>query len=143
MMILGEYFHQIDQKGRMRIPPKLKSALGENITITKGTGGCLFLFDQRTLEDKVLSRVDAVPMSDGASAKPLRILFSSAQELEEDAQGRTLLPRNLREFANIQKDIVFIGVGSRAEIWSREAYDKYMDEADFDTAMEELKRHGV
>jgi len=142
-MLFGEYFHQIDEKGRVRIPPKLRTRLGDNPVITKGTAGCLFLFSREVFEQKILAKVDDVPISDIESAKPLRILFSSANELDEDGQGRSLLPKNLREFAKIKKEIVFIGVGSRAEIWAREEYDKYMNGQELDRTMEELKRHGV
>jgi MraZ protein len=91
----------------------------------------------------LLEKLKNVPLSDTTAAHPLRLLFSSAQELEEDNQGRTMLPKNLREFAKLNKDIVFIGVGNRAEIWSREAYDKQFAEADFDKALSGLKEYGV
>ncbi len=102
-MLLGEYFHQIDTKGRVRIPAKLKSALGENFMVTKGTAGCLFVFSQDELT-ATIDKLRAVPLSDVAAAKPLRLIFSSAQGLEEDNQGRCMIPKNLREFAKIQKD---------------------------------------
>jgi MraZ protein len=142
-VLFGEFFHQIDAKGRVRVPGKLKSALGENAMITKGTNGCLFLFSSEELQTTVYEKLINVPMSDVEAARPLRIIFSSAQELEEDNQGRTMLPKNLREYAGISKDVVFIGVGNRAEIWNREAYDKYMNGADFDKALGTLKDYGV
>jgi len=142
-VLFGEYFHQIDQKGRVRIPPKLKRALGESPMVTKGTAGCLFLFSQSELETTIYDKLQSVPLSDLQASKPLRTLFSSAQELEEDNQGRTMVPKNLREFAGLTKDIVFLGVGNRAEIWSKEVYEKYIDGVDFDTAIEGLKDYGV
>ena len=142
-MLIGEYSHQIDGKGRVRIPTKLKNGLGADIMVTKGTNKCLFLFSQEYLQTTLFDKLQAVPISDTQSSKPLRMLFSSASELEEDNQGRTLLPKNLREFAGITKDIVFVGAGYRAEIWAKEEWDKYMDGADFDTAMGDLKNYGV
>jgi MraZ protein len=87
-------------------------------------------------------------MSDLSVQKSLRMFFSSASSLDEDNQGRSLLPRNLREFAGIKKDIVFIGVGNRAELWARERYDEYMNgkvtkEFDFDKIFMELEKYGV
>jgi len=111
--------------------------------VTKGTAGCLFLFSQNELETTIYEKLQSVPMSDLEASRPLRLVFSSAQEIEEDNQGRTMLPKNLREFAKLGKDIVFLGVGNRAEIWSKEVYDKYIDGADFDTAIEGLKEYGV
>jgi MraZ protein len=142
-MLFGEYYHQIDQKGRVRIPGKLKSALGEGFVVSKGTGGCIFLLPKSTLDNQIADKVDAVPLSDISASNPLRMLFASIAEVEEDNQGRTMLPKNLREFAKLNKDIVFIGVGNRAEIWSREAYDKQFAEADFDKALSGLKEYGV
>jgi len=141
-MLFGEYFHQIDAKGRVRIPGKLKAALGDGAMVTKGTGGCLFLFPREELQTVIRNKASHIKLSDIEAANPLRILFSSAQELEEDNQGRTMIPQNLRQFAKLEKDIVFIGVGDRAEIWERGLYDKKFVKADFDTALGALKEYG-
>lgn len=141
-VIFGEHYHQIDAKGRVRIPPKFKAALGNAPMITKGTANCLFVFPNQELQ-ATLEKLKNVPLSDVEAAHPLRLLFSSAQDLEEDNQGRTMIPKNLREFAKINKEIVFIGVGLRAEIWAKEVYDKYMAGADFDKALATLKEYGV
>jgi len=141
-MLYGTFFNQIDAKGRVRIPGKLKAALGKDAMVTRGTGGCLLLYSQKefcALADKA----DAVPLSDMTAATPVRILFSSAQELEEDNQGRTMIPQALRLLAKLDKDIVFMGVGKRAEIWSREAYDKAFGTVDFDKEIAKLKEYGV
>ena len=143
VMLTGEYFAQIDQKGRVRIPAKLKRALKDGSMVTKGTNGCLFLFPQEVMQGLLQDKLQSVPLSDHAAAKSIRLLFSSAQEIEEDNQGRTLLPRNLREFAQVQKDIVFLGVGNHAEIWSKEVYEKYNEDVDFDDAIGELVKYGV
>lgn len=147
-MLFGEYYHQIDEKGRIRIPSKLKSALGENLVVTKGTAGCLFLLKQEAWSNDLFEKLKNVPISDHEAQKPIRMLLSSGSELEGDNQGRFLMPKNLREFANIKKDIVFIGVGNRAEIWAREEYDAYLrgdkrELPDFDKAIQTLKQYGV
>jgi len=142
-MLFGEYFNQIDAKGRVRIPGKLKAGLGENPMVTKGTNGCLFLFSQTELTDTIYDKIAAVPLSDLNAAAAMRALFSGASELEEDNQGRTMIPQNLRAFAGLTKDIVFIGVGNRGEIWSRERYDKQSKDFDFDKALAGLKDYGL
>ena len=141
-MLYGTFFNQIDAKGRVRIPGKLKSALGKDAMITRGTSGCLFLWSQKNFQDLV-DKADAVPLSDMLAATPIRVLFSSAQELEEDNQGRTMIPQALRQLAKLDKDIVFMGVGKRAEIWSRESYDKTFGTVDFDKEIAKLKEYGV
>ena len=142
-MLRGEFFHQIDAKGRVRIPGKLKAGLGENAMVTKGTQGCLFLFSDAELQTTIYDKISAVPLSDVTASNAMRALFSSAQELEEDNQGRTMIPQNLRAFAKLEKDIVFIGVGNRAEIWARDAYDKQFGNIDFDRVLSGLKEYGV
>ena len=151
-MFYGEFYQQTDEKGRVRIPAKLKPAFGEHITITKGTDGCLFLFGEREWSTQFAEKLTAIPASDESVRRSVRVFFSSASELENDNQGRSLLPRNLREYANIKKDIVFIGVGNRAELWAKETYDAYMsgklvkataESTDFDKLFAELKKYGV
>jgi MraZ protein len=142
-LLLGEYFHQADAKGRVRIPAKLKSALSSNFIATKGTNGCLFLFSAEELQTNIYDKLKNVPLSDIEAQKPLRVIFSSAQELEEDNQGRVMIPKNLREYAGIDKDIVFIGVGSRAEIWAKPNYEAYIKGTNLDTAVSTLKGYGV
>jgi len=146
IVLFGEYHHQIDEKGRIRIPARLKAALGEDFKVTKGTSGCIFLFKE------LPAKFGEVPLSDLDAQRSLRLFYSSVNELEQDNQGRYLMPRNLREFANIKKDIVFIGVGNRAEVWAREEYEKYLNGIhdvnsvklpDFDKAIAGLQKYGV
>ena len=147
-MFFGEFNQQIDEKGRVRIPAKLKGNLFD-VTITKGTNGCLFLFPSPIWHETLANKLESVPISDIQIQRSLRMFFSSASELEEDNQGRCLLPRNLREFAKIKKDIVFIGVGNRVELWAKEIYDDYMagkssaHTVDYDKLFAELNKYGV
>ena len=148
-MIFGEFSGQTDEKGRIRIPARLKPFLGDALTITKGTNGCLFIFGAEQWHDDLAMKLTGVPMTDLGAQRSLRMFFSSANALEEDNQGRSLLPRNLREFAGLVKDIVFIGVGNRAELWAKERYDAYMagkvepTTVDFDKLFAELGKYGV
>ena len=71
------------------------------------------------------------------------MLFSSGFEVEEDSQGRFVLPQNLREFANITKDVVSIGVGNRVELWDESSWRNYNSESDFDKILGDLSQYGV
>jgi MraZ protein len=148
-MIFGEFHQQTDEKGRVRIPSKIRPLLSDGVIITKGSHGCLFLFPASEWDGQLAQKLSAVPLSDLDIQKSLRLFFSSASELENDNQGRSLLPKNLREFANIKKDIVFIGVGNRAELWAKEEYDAYFSgkiqkkSTNFDELLAELKRYGI
>ena len=123
-MLFGTYFHQTDVKGRVRIPPKFKDALGQ-VMITKGSNGCLFLFSAHEFKVQLGKKLNDTDLFDEGGNRQLRQMFSAAFELEEDAQGRCLLPKALREAAKIEKDIVFIGVGNRAELWAKEEWERY------------------
>ena len=141
-MLIGTYRHQIDAKNRFRVPTKLKSELGNNFIITKGVGGCLFAFSGEGFED-LYKKVSMLPLFDEEAQKPVRKFLSSAFETEEDGQSRILLPKELKKFAGIEKNIVFVGVGNRVEIWAEEKWDEQDDDDDFDSCMNALKGYGV
>ena len=142
-MLLGEYSHQVDDKGRFRLPARLKSALGDDFVLTKGTDGCLFVFSAEEFNSHFRDKLRDVSIADKEAHKPLRQLFSSASQPECDNQGRVMLPQNLRDYAGIVKNIVTVGVGTRAEIWDAEKWDEYNKNADFDTALSALKDYKI
>ena len=125
--IHGEFRHQIDEKGRFRIPAKLKELLGENPFITRGSNRSLIVLraeDAEKMFDERFGNIDAL---DPENNKAFRILSSGGFNAEEDKQGRILLPQALIKYAGIVKNIVSIGLHKRVEIWSEEAWEKYID----------------
>ena len=143
VMLIGTYYHQLDQKNRFRIPAKLKEKLGAELVLTIGSGGALELFSSEELDRSVLSKMDNISLFDETAQKSLRILLSSAHELEEDNQGRFLLPQSLKSYAGILKNIVIIGVGTRLEIWAEEKWKEYTENLDTQNELKELKNYGV
>ncbi|MBR2372486.1 MAG: division/cell wall cluster transcriptional repressor MraZ [Clostridia bacterium] len=141
-MFLGEYRHQIDAKNRLRVPAKLKSELGDKFVVTKGSNGCLFVFNSKTMES-LYEKLQNVPISDIAAQRSIRMLFSSASEVENDEQGRFLLPQSLKAFAKIDKNVVTVGAGTRIEIWSEEVWNEYNSYDNFDEVLEGLGKFGV
>ena len=142
-MLIGTYHHQLDQKNRFRIPAKFKEELGSELILTVGLGGALELFSASLLEEGVLSKMNSISLFDETAQKSLRVLLSSAHELEEDNQGRFLLPKSLKAHAKILKNIVIIGVGKRVEIWAEEEWETYIKEIDTQKELEALKDYGV
>ena len=123
-MLLGEYEHTLDPKGRLAMPAKLRENLGTNFIITKGLDGCLFVYDMeqwRLMENKLAS----LPVSMKKVRDFTRFLFGGACEAECDKQGRVLLPLSLRRHAHLEKDAVIVGVGNRAEIWDAQTWNNY------------------
>lgn len=140
-MLIGTYRHSIDSKKRMRIPSKFKNELGNNCIITKGTGTNLMIFSGDGFQN-LYEKMTNVSIFDEEAQKPVRKFLSSAFEAEEDGQGRILLPKELALYAEITKNIVFVGVGSRVEIWAEEIWDK-MQETEEKTDFSVLAKLGV
>lgn len=119
-MFLGEFSHSIDAKGRTFIPAKFREELGEGFVVTRGLDRCLCVYPKSEWELRC-ARIAQYP--DAKARAVRRFLFSGASDNELDSQGRILIPQNLRDGAGIEKDIVFLGVGSYIEIWSKTEYD--------------------
>lgn len=123
-MLIGEYEHSIDTKGRLIMPAKLREDMGEKFIVTKGLDGCLFGFSQKewaNFEEKLKT----LPLTNKNARDFVRFFLSGAIECEIDKQGRFLIASNLRQYAQMDKEVVIIGVGTRIEIWNREAWKKY------------------
>jgi len=138
-MFLGEYQHSLDAKGRIIVPSRFREELGEKFIATKGLDNCLFLYpmdEWKTIEEKLRT----LPFTRADVRSFARFFFSGAAELEIDKQGRILLPPNLRDYADIEKELFIIGVGSRVEIWSGEKWAEYnrTAEASYEAIAENL-----
>lgn len=137
--MIGTYYHNIDVKGRMNFPTKLRECLGTPFFITKGIDQvCLTVYAQEEW-DRLAAKVAAVPESKGGIIK--RWIFSGAAEVTPDKQGRILIPQNLRQFAGLEKDVVVIGANNKAEIWEKsrwEALNDAMNREELLSVMEEL-----
>ena len=123
-MLIGEYEHSLDDKGRVIMPVKLRSDIGERFIITKGLDGCLFVFSQLEWSN-FEAKLKELPLTNKNARDFVRFIQSGATECELDKQGRFLIVNNLREYANIKKEVVIIGVGTRIEIWNKEKWKDY------------------
>ena len=130
-MLIGEYAHNIDAKGRVIVPAKFRDGLGDKFVLTKGLDGCLFAYSKEewaNFEEKIKS----LPLTNKDARAFVRFFFAGAVECEIDKQGRTLIPPMLREYAGLSKDIVIIGVSNRVEIWSQDKWDSYSEAEDLE-----------
>lgn len=137
-MLIGEFSHTMDIKGRMIFPQKLRDTLGEAFILSKGLDNCLFVYSLD--EWSILSeKIKAMPLSKARNIQ--RFLFSGATQVEPDKQGRILIPNNLREYAGLDKEILVVGASNRAEIWSKSHWDNIcsnMDSSSIVDIMDEL-----
>ena len=140
-MFMGEYNHTIDPKGRVIIPAKFRDSLGEQFVVTQGLDGCLFVYDDiewRAFEEKLKT----LPITNKEARAFVRFFLAGAADVEVDKQGRILLPSVLRDHAKLIKDVVFVGVGSRVEIWSKENWEGTKQFDDMDEIAEHMQNLG-
>ena len=126
-MFLGQFDHSIDEKGRLIIPSRYRESLGDDFIITFGLDTCLFVYPID--EWKVISeKIKSFPLGKKDARAFSRILFSRASSCSMDNQGRINIPKYLKDYARINKEIKIIGVGDRIEIWSSDLWKTYFTE---------------
>lgn len=138
-MFMGQYEHSIDAKGRIIIPVKYREDLGELFVVTRGLDGCLFLYPQNEWQSFV-QKLQQLPSSQ-STRKIQRQFLSKAMEVTLDKQGRILIPALLRETASLEKDVVFVGMMNRVEIWDKgrlEEQEMEEDDAVLEEALDDL-----
>jgi len=123
-MFFGEFSHSVDDKGRVLLPQRFRNTLGDKFIVTIGVNKSLMVLSSETFEAICYQLIEQ-PLAIDELADFSRMFASSAVECEPDKQGRILLPGNLRQHANIGKNLVFAGVINRVEIWEDEQWAKY------------------
>lgn len=134
-MLLGEYKHTIDQKGRIAVPAKFRDKLSAGAIITRGLDNCLFVFAPKEWQ-VLVEKLTALPLSQANSRAFVRLMLSGAMDVETDKQGRILVPDYLRKFADLKKQAVVAGLYNRVEIWDAELWEKYKSKTE--SASEEI-----
>lgn len=122
-MLIGEYYHNLDPKGRITIPSKFRDDLSVFV-MTKGLDHCLFVYPKEEWE-VIEQKLKSLPMTNPSVRSFVRTFFSGAIDCVPDKQGRVLIPQNLRDHANIVNKTVIVGLSNRAEIWSEEKWHEY------------------
>ena len=123
-MFVGEAQHTIDAKGRLIIPAKYREELGEEFMLAKGLDGCLFIYPMEQWHE-LESKLRALPLTQKEARSFARFFFSGANEGEMDKQGRLIIPQALREYAQLTKECVVVGVDNRLEVWDQEKWRAY------------------
>ena len=126
-MLIGEYEHSLDVKGRLIMPAKLRQDIGETFIITKGLDGCLFIYSLSNWE-KIVDKLKNLPFTKKDARTFMRFFLSGATICEFDKQGRININTSLIEYAKIKKECAIIGVNDRLEIWALEDFNNLMDD---------------
>ena len=126
-MLIGEYHHNLDEKGRLIIPSKFREIIGNEFIVTRGLDGCLYVYPMSNWE-KIVSKLEKLPFTKKDARTFNRFFFSGATVCLFDSQGRINLPSSLINYADIKKECTIIGNLDRLEIWSTEKFDSLINE---------------
>ena len=131
-MLIGEFIHTIDPKKRLAIPSKLRKEIGEKAVLTKGLDNCLFLYPIREWET-LAQKLGNLSMGQANTRSFVRSLLSGAVEVDFDSLGRILVPDYLKNWSDLKKKVVIVGVFNRLEIWDQENWNKYKEQIEKNT----------
>ena len=126
-MLIGEYHHNIDEKGRLIIPSKFREEIGASFVVTRGLDGCLFVYSLVEWEH-IVAKLKKLPFTKKDARTFTRFFLASATVCEFDKQGRINLVNSLIEYAGLKKECAIIGVNDRLEIWALDKFNSLMEE---------------
>jgi len=134
-MLLGEYQHNLDSKGRMAIPAKFRDKVSAGAIITRGLDNCLFVFNNKDWE-VLAQKLIVLPLAQANSRAFVRLMLAGAMDVELDTQGRILIPDYLRKYAELRKQVIVTGLYNRIEIWDSAKWQQYKQKTE--SASEEI-----
>ncbi|HLZ28070.1 MAG TPA: division/cell wall cluster transcriptional repressor MraZ [Chloroflexota bacterium] len=137
-LFLGEFEHSIDDKSRLAVPARFRPALEDGLVITRGLDRCLVIWDSESWRIQA-ERVRALNPWQGDARRMQRHFFSGAVPAQPDKLGRVIIPQFLRAYAQIDTDVVVVGLADRIEVWARAAWGRERSDAERDGA--ELAEH--
>ena len=120
-MFLGRFEHSMDNKGRVAVPARFRGELNGELIVTRGNDRCLYLFTQDAWEP-LAAKLNALPTGDADARNMRRAVFSAAEPVELDKQGRVMIPDHLRQYSGIEGNVFIIGLGTYVEIWDRQSW---------------------
>ncbi|MBR1413548.1 MAG: division/cell wall cluster transcriptional repressor MraZ [Bacilli bacterium] len=126
-MFMGEYHHNIDEKGRIVIPTKFRESLGDKFVIAKGLEKCLYVYSYDEW-NKIVEKLNTLPFTKKDARTFIRTFFSGAAECELDKQGRINIATPLTNYASLTKECLIIGANDRVEIWDKAAWDNFLSD---------------
>lgn len=126
IMLIGEYSTKLGEKNRVAVPKKFRNEMGNNLIIAKGYEGCLIVVTNEQWKEVTEGMLNA-PYTREAARDTARFIVGSASEVDTDKQGRFVLPSNLKEYAELGKEVVFVGLMNRVEVWDAKQWKARSD----------------
>lgn len=143
-LFFGEYYHSLDEKGRIILPVRFREASADGLFITKSFDNCLLVYTKKDWFE-IVGKINSLPTTKASVRNFQRFFIGSAVESEVSRQGRISITQNLREFAGLDKDIVIVGLANKIEIWAKGRYEEHIADAEQSAAeiAEEIAEFGV
>ena len=143
-MFIGEYSHNLDEKGRVAVPKKFRLDLKQGAVVTRGLDSCLFLYTKKEWQ-KLAEKLASLPFAQANTRAFARLMLAGAMDVTIDKQGRIILPDYLRQYAGLKKEITVAGLYSRLELWDATKWNEYKKktEAESNTIAEQMSELGV
>lgn len=132
-MFIGEYNHNLDEKGRLAVPAKFRASLKGGAVVTRGIDNCLFLYPKKQWNEMAI-KLSRLPVSQSKARAFARLMLAGAMDVDFDNQGRINLPEYLRKFAGLKRKAVIAGLYDRLEIWDESSWGKYKVGAEKDSS---------
>ena len=126
-MLLGEFHHNIDDKGRLVIPTKFREDLGQEFILTRGIEKCLYVYS-KTEWEKLVGKLNTLPFTKKVTRTLTRFFYSGATACEFDKSGRMSITSPLVSYAGLDKECIIIGVNDHLEIWDSKAFEEFMND---------------
>jgi len=143
-MFIGEYHHNIDDKGRISVPVKFRNDLAKGAVVTRGLDASLFVLP---LEEwgKLADKLSSLPLGAANSRAFTRLMLAGAMDVNLDKQGRFIIPEYLRDYAGLSKKLVIVGLNTRLEVWDADRWDAYRRQTEDDAVAiaEQLGELGI
>jgi MraZ protein len=137
-LFLGEFEHSIDDKSRLAVPARFRPALEDGLVMARGLERCLVIYDSDSWR-AVSERVRDLNPWQADARRMQRHFFSGAVPAQPDKLGRVVIPQFLRTYAQLETEVVVVGLADRIEVWSRSEWQRVRTEAERDSA--ELAEH--
>ena len=141
-MFMGTTHNSIDEKNRVIVPARLRAELGNRCVLTKGLDACLNIYTMADW-DRQMEKITRLPESDPKVRAFIRHFCGNAAECELDKQGRIVIPKDLIQYADIEREIVIVGCYNYAEIWAEESYRKLKEEENLEEMIKDLESLGL
>ncbi|PRY50528.1 MraZ protein [Geodermatophilus tzadiensis] len=127
-MFVGSYTLRLDEKGRLALPVRFRDQVAGGMVIKKGQERCIYGLTMSRVAEQSAAAAQMAPADTAEARMRARMSFGSMVEVEPDKTGRITIPANLRQYAQLDRDVVVVGVDTRFEIWDQATWDSYVEE---------------